>query len=151
MSLAIFAYKSGKGFTLIEILIVLALMSLAATVSILIGIDSISRSSAQSERDLAVTFLAAARTAALANVDQSPHGVHIGDDEFVLFSGALYDAANPLNRAYARESVIVVVGPEDVVFSPLSGAVETGAGTLTFTDAGQSATVDINAVGRIEW
>lgn len=141
----------ARAFTLIEVLIVVALLSAAASFSVLMGTDTIGRSVAIGERDLAVTFLETARTSALANVDESPHGLHIDSTSFVLFAGGTYNPSDLENRVYERESSVTVVGASDIVFNQLSGNVDTGAGTITFSDSAQSATLEVNHEGRIEW
>ncbi len=144
-------WTSSRGFTLIEVLIVVALLATAASFSILIGIDSIGRSVAISERDLAITFLETARTNALANVDESPHGLHIDATSFVLFTGTAYNPSDGKNRVYERAAAVTVTPTGDIVFTQLSGTVDTGAGTITFSDSAQSATLEVNKEGRIEW
>lgn len=140
-----------KGFTLIEVVFVIALIALAVSFSVLIGLDSVSRFVAIGERDLVVTFLVTARTHALTNVDEGAHGLHIDGASYVLFTGDSYDPGDPDNRSYVRDGAITITGPEDIIFEPLSGSVNTGTGTLIFTDNAQSAEIVINEEGRIEW
>src|SRR3989344_4820009 len=131
----------ARGFTLIEVLVVLALVAFIAGFGLLMGFNSISRGSVAQERDLFLTSLLGARARALANVNESPHGVHIEDDSFVLFEGNSYPGAN--HRILDRD--------DDIIFEQLSGNVVEGVGTIVLSDGAQSVTIDINGVGRIEW
>lgn len=140
-----------RGFTIIEVVITLGLLSIAGALTMLIGIDSIARSVVIRERDTVVTFLETARTKALANVNQASHGLHIDEDSFTLFNGNVFNSGDPTNRSYAREEAVSVSGPTDIVFDQLSGSVSAGAGTLVFADSTQSASIEVNEEGRIEW
>ncbi len=140
-----------RGFTFIELFITIALVSIAMSLTLIIGVDSVSRSVASGERDTVVTFLEVARTKALANVDEVPHGLHIDATHFTLFSGASFTAGASNNRSYERNAAVQVTGATDIVFNQLSGSVTMGTGTLTFTDGSHTATIDINSEGRIEW
>jgi prepilin-type N-terminal cleavage/methylation domain-containing protein len=141
----------ARGFTLIEVLLVIALLTIAAGATLIIGTDSIGRSTARSERDLVVTLLQTARAEAMANTDEVPHGLHVGSDAYFLFKGASYVSSDPTNRSYVKEDAVLVSGPTDIVFEQLSGSVTTGGGTLLFTDSGQTASTSVNAEGRIDW
>jgi prepilin-type N-terminal cleavage/methylation domain-containing protein len=141
----------GRGFTLIEVLIVIALLALAAGATLIIGTDSIGRATASRERDMVASLLHTARAEALANVDEKKHGVHVGSDSYVLFSGNSYSAGASDNREFPKEGAVTVSGPSDIIFDALSAKVGTGVGTLLFTDSAASASVSINAVGRIDW
>ena len=127
----------------------LALVAFIAGFGLLMGFNSISRGSVAQERDLFLTSLLGARARALANVNESPHGVHIEDDSFVLFEGNSYPGAN--HRILDRNDAISITPDDDIIFEQLSGNVVVGVGTIVLSDGAQSATIDINGVGRIEW
>ena len=144
--------KSAAGFTAIEILVVVGVVALIAAFGAIIGLDAIGRSSVGSERDLYVTLLSGARDRALANVNQSAHGVRAEADTFILFEGTSYNPSDPDNQPIGRTTGIAVSGPENIIFEQLSGnALPASVGTITFSDGVQSDSVEINARGRIEW
>ncbi|OHA27352.1 MAG: hypothetical protein A3C06_04175 [Candidatus Taylorbacteria bacterium RIFCSPHIGHO2_02_FULL_46_13] len=150
--------KSAGGFTLIEILVVTGLFAILVSVGAIMGFDSISRSTVQSERDLVVLMLTGARTRALANVNQLAQGMHVTPSEIILFEGSAYDSTDPNNRSTPRNSGIEVkngatppVDTFDVVFDQLSASVTMGVGIVTLSQGAQTDTIDINGQGRIEW
>jgi prepilin-type N-terminal cleavage/methylation domain-containing protein len=146
------ANSHAKGFTLIEVMITLGLLAAMASATIIMGVDGISRSVAIGERDAVVTLLETARTEALTNIDGKAHGVHIDATNFTLFTTASTYALRDTtkDRPYARTTgVTVSPSSADIIFTQLSGT--TTAITLTFTDIGNSASVDINIEGRIDW
>ncbi len=137
-----------RGFTLIEIIVVIALVGLIAAMGTIIGFDTLSRSSVHEERDLLVTLLTGVRAKALANVNQKAHGLQITADEFILFEGTPSDP----NARHVDRNANIQVDPGvlvDVVFEQLSGASDDK--TITLSQDNKSQTVEINAAGRIEW
>src|SRR5438876_578690 len=65
------------GFTLIEVMIVMAIFALLASLGLIIGMDFYRSYSFNSERNVALAVLRKARTEAMVNVDQAAHGVRI--------------------------------------------------------------------------
>lgn len=143
------------GFSLVEVIIVLALIAVIAGFGMSFSMSSITRVGAGSERDLLVSLLTQARARAIANVDESAHGVSIDTSthEYVTYakaggctkpttkstripmmSSATFDVK--LDRCFAQLSIQV---PPDMV------------GDTTITLAGQEYTVNVNTVGRIDW
>lgn len=142
----------AKGFTIIEILIVLGLIALLAGVGAVIGFDAVGRATAAGERDILVSLLVSARTKAMANVGEIEHGVYISPTEFILFDGASYGSSDPAtHRPVDRTGAVSVTGDTEVVFSQLSGGVAAGDRSITLTDGASDAVIDINSAGRIEW
>jgi prepilin-type N-terminal cleavage/methylation domain-containing protein len=144
--------SSARGFTLIEVVIVVALAAVIIAMGTIMGYDTLGRSSVHEERDLLVTLLTGARARALANVNEQEHGVHVAADSFVLFAvdaGDPYDPGDPANVAIERRGDAVVAGDDTVVFEQLSAAASPA--TITLTQGAASSTISINAAGRIEW
>ncbi len=143
-------HNTTYGFTLLEMLVVMGVVSVLFAMSAIAGIDTIARSTVASERDLLVSLLETARMQALANIHESPHGVHVSAATFVVFEGASFDPSDPLNRSVPRETAVSVSGSDDIIFEQLSGDV-TDEGVMTLSDSQSSMSIDINDNGRIEW
>jgi len=143
-------FSANRGFTLIEIMVVLGLVGVIAALSVAVSFNSLGRSSVHTERDTLVSLLWVARTKSLANVDQSAHGVHIEANTFTVFTGDTYSASDPKNRVTPRNTAISISGPSDIKFLQLTGDVA-GAGTITLSGVGSTQTIEINDAGRIEW
>jgi len=138
------------GFTLIETLVALALGATLLGSGFFITLSTMKKTSLIHERDLIVSLLLKARAEALANTDESPHGLHITPLTFVLFDGATYVATDPTNRVFPRQSVALLAGDDTVVFLPLHGNTNSEK-TITLTHESNTARIVINTYGRIEW
>lgn len=143
------------GFTLIEVLVVIGIFLLLAGLSLGIGVDTVRRATVGSERTVLVQLLERARSRAMNNIGNAPHGVVVTSTSFVLFEGATYVPASPLNESSPRSDEISVTGPTDpvtVVFDQLSGAVDAGeAGDIVLSNGAQTYTISLNTEGRIDW
>ena len=138
----------SSGFTLIETLTVIGLFLLLLSAGLVIGLDAISRSALINERDLVVLMLTGARTRALANVNETSHGVRIEADQVIVFEGA---PPGTNARTIERNSAIEVSPPDvEIVFEPLTAKVGP-SNSIILSENGKEAIIEINTEGRIEW
>lgn len=146
---------SEQGFSLVEVLVVIALFLVLAALTLGIGVDSVRRATVGSERTTLVQFLERARSRAMNNMGNVPHGVVVTPTDLVLFQGAVYSSTDPLNEVSPRSEGITITGPTDpvtVVFGQLSGVVASSqTGDLVLSNGEQTATIGINTAGRIDW
>lgn len=117
-----------KGFTLIEILVVLALGALVTTF-VALSFSKVNATEALDKNsDLVVSVLHEARAMTLSAVDDTRYGVHFDEDKAVLFRGAVYSAASATNVATTLNSQVGIRnislsgGGANVVFNRLTGA-----------------------------
>lgn len=143
--------QSENGFTLIEVLLVLALLIALSGVGLFYSVDSFRRTQFRAERDMVVSVLGQARAQSMANVDERPHGVHIDTSAYVLFSGSTYNAADPNNRSYPANATVSHSGMTDVVFEQVSGHATVTGGSLTFSHGASQSVITISNVGQINW
>lgn len=147
-----------RGFTFIELIIVVGLIGILLTFSMAVSFSSISRSSVIQERDLFVALLlTGTRAKAIANVNQTSHGIHIdnANNRYILFEGTTFSPSATTNRItpYTNPNITIhntAVG-DDIIFAQLSGNVLAGVGTLTFAVGSTTQEVEINSAGRINW
>lgn len=140
-----------KGFTLIEIIIVLAIFAGLSVMGLIIGIDAYSRYLFQSDLSKAATLLQKARSSALSNIGETSHGVYFGDPEkFILFRGASFATRDALfDRPVDKSKAVATTGLTEIAYTPLSGT--TTDGTVVLNDGIRSATIIINHEGLIDW
>lgn len=148
------SYQNNRGFTLLEVLIVLVLISVIMSFSWLIVRKS-SQSTIREARSVMVSYLVTARTEALYGRDSRTFGVRVETGRVELLS------ANPS----ATSSTILVIEHDDTAFrhividtsihefwfSPYSGRTNS-AGEVMLRDVRTevTASIDIGYEGSIE-
>ena len=145
--------KSGAGFTLLEVLIVFAIIGLLAAFGIVIGIDSYQRYNVRAERDLIVSLLEKARSEAVNNIGAQPHGLHFdpaSPAQYVLFRGNTFSAGSSFNLSLPRSQAVTVSGLTDIVFTQLGG-VPTVTPVPDIAVTGVHTHITINAEGGMNW
>ncbi len=146
--------RSKRGFTLIEVLIVLGIFILLAVSGLFMTLDAYRRYTFRSERDTIVSLLERARSEAMSNTDQTPHGFCFSnlDNEYILFEGINCEDVNIKKEITPALSDITLSGLPDtgVTFSPLSGQTN-WSGEITLTQGPNQTVININSEGLIEW
>jgi prepilin-type N-terminal cleavage/methylation domain-containing protein len=149
---------SDRGFTYMELLIVLAIAGVIISFSMVMGMGSVARSSVIEERDLFVSLLlTGARAEAIANVNQKAHGIHIDNPghTYVLFEGTAFSSSSPSNRStpFTNSTLSITAFPTttNIIFEQLSGDVISGTGTITIAGPGVDTKITLNDVGQIDW
>ena len=142
--------RSDKGFTFVEIIIVLGLLTMLAGFSVFIGLDGYRGYAFRTERAVLVSTLQKARAESLNNVNQSPHGVRFSTNDYVLFEGTDY-----LSRDSSKDETVTTSygvtfsGSPEIVFEQLSG--DSTDSSVALTDGIRTVTVSINGEGRISY
>lgn len=140
-----------SGFTLVEILVVVAIFAILAGIGLFMSFRSYQNSLYHSERDIAVALIEKARSQSMANVDQSPHGFCFSGGSYVVFEGT--DCATAaIKEMTPAGSGVALSGPPaaGVVFSQLSGN-PSWSGNMALTQGGNITTITINGEGMIDW
>lgn len=140
--------KALRAFTLFEVLIVIGILGVMALFTVGIDTRSISRSTASAESTELLQMLIHARSRAMNNEYQMPHGVYIDTNNFVLFRGNSYGSA-VATELTPRSTHVSAVGASEFVFTQLSGT--TSAQTVTLASGADSVDIDINETGAIAW
>lgn len=147
-------YVIKKGFTLIEILVVIGLLAVFASMGLSFSFDSYRGYLFRSEYTSAVNLLAQARNRAINNFNESSHGVLILDGEYRLFQ-APYEDDESTFQSFSRNNELTLTGPTEIIFEQVSGELETlcdgGPCTITFGYGLKTKSITINEVGGIIW
>ena len=145
--------KKERGFTLLEVVLVLALCSLLLTLGFFMSVQTLKGTYSRTDHSVIVSFLQAARSRAMSNIEQSSYGVCFIAPNYVLFKGAVCttDAtveSSPANPMVAsRSDFSHTFGA--TVFTQLSGTT-TGA-TITMLEDGRVRVIVITHEGNIIW
>ena len=145
-----------EGFSLIEVMVVLVIMTILLSMNLFFTSDTYQRTAFLSEKNTVITLLQTARTQALANTNQKPHGVAFHPDAYdgyVLFVGSDFAHADPSLSQFIPASypiTFVVSSLQEVVFEQISGDSNYDGKVIIF-DGNRNATtaITINYEGAI--
>jgi prepilin-type N-terminal cleavage/methylation domain-containing protein len=143
-----------KGFTLIEIVFVIALAALVFTFSASLGFDAFSRNYLRTEQDTLLSVLQKARNEAVSNLNDKRHGFRFDGVNYVIFEGDTYLPADPMNLIVEKNPAVNLSGSTEVIFERLTGdvlACDPTPCNITLTGGSDSITISINGQGRINW
>jgi prepilin-type N-terminal cleavage/methylation domain-containing protein len=140
-----------RGFTLIEIIVVIAIFTMIMSLGLFMTFDTYRGFSSRSERDTVVSLLTSARSAAMANINQTSWGICYIAPNYITFRGTTCTAGAATNIAVPTGGGVAVAGLylPGVVFTQLSGT--TTATTTTITQNGRTSTITVNYEGTITW
>jgi prepilin-type N-terminal cleavage/methylation domain-containing protein len=141
-----------RGFTLIEILTSVAILSVILGLGLFMSMDSYRAYLSRSERDTVVSLLERARSRAMANVHQTTWGMCYVAPNYIIFRGSTCVPGAATNEETPANPGAVIAGltsASPVVFAQLSGA--TAAATVTVTEGPRVSTITINHEGTIIW
>ncbi|MEK7195363.1 MAG: hypothetical protein AAB655_01570 [Patescibacteria group bacterium] len=143
--------ENRGGFTLIEALLVVALLVVIFGLSVGLNSNFYGTHALISERDNLVSLLRHARSLAMDNVGESSHGVFVSSNQYVLFNGDSYALRDPqYDVVFPRTSSVGAEGLPEVVFSPLEGNSGVSGTIAVFLGDGRSQ-IHINNEGAIGW
>ena len=142
---------SRLGFTIVELLVIMAIAVLIFIFTLGVGSDFYRNQSLISERDTVINLLRRARTKAMNNENQSNQGLSVSTTSYVLFSGDSYALRNAsYDEEFPRSGIINVSGPTEAVFAALEGTSNV-SGTISVSNSKDTANISVNYGGRITW
>lgn len=143
------------GFTLMEVLVVLGLLSIFATMGLAFSFDSYRGYVFRGEYTTAVNLLARARNRAINNFNESNHGVAITPTEYRLYATAIYNPNDDTTYESYPRGRAVSIPNIDIIFEELTGNSICGSTpcehSLTFGYNAQTKTITVNEAGGIMW
>jgi len=144
-------HKSGAGFTIMELVIVIGIFAVVLAFGLPIGLDSYRNYLLTSEQRNLVSILRRAENLSLANNGGLPHGVALGEGQYVLYQGSSYAVRNQaFDENYPRVSSVAVSSTPEINFLNLS-AMPSVTGTIVLSNGLRSLTITVNDQGAILW
>ncbi|MEK7664226.1 MAG: prepilin-type N-terminal cleavage/methylation domain-containing protein [Patescibacteria group bacterium] len=160
--------NQDKGFTLVELLVGIALLAIIVSLGLFLSFDFYRNFSVSSQANTIVSILQKARSQSLNNINQARHGVHFEDSsglKYILFECPAGIPCASYNLSYSGFEVKPAYGislanslPLDVIFDQLSGCLSSTVNdcsqsqiTITVNGGVNPYNININSEGRIDW
>lgn len=139
-----------NGFTLLEILIVISLISILASFVVSIGLDFYKSQQLETHSQGVLQTLRRAQLKAMSVELDSSFGVYLTDDNYTLFKGNSYAERDSQYDEVSDLPQVITLNnpPKEVVFSKFEGKPSL-IGNIILNSNGQSRRISINKVGRI--
>jgi type II secretion system protein H len=143
-------FKSGAGFTLLEVLLVIGLLGLLVALAIPFYQSFQVSSELDNVAQELVQTLRLAQAKAMASEGWQPFGVHLEENKFVLFQGPVYRADDPFNEETTVAGVLSIsYEHQETVFNAITGTtLNIGRISISSTNS-RSRNLIINELGVV--
>lgn len=151
--------KPLKGFTLIEVIMVVTL--LASTIGLVTAwtLTSLKRAELQSTTEVIVGILRKQQTSAMSSKGNLDHGIRLESDQYTIFAGPDYATSSANSRQtfsmpnqLTISNITLAGGGSDLIFNKASGeTAQDGTLSITHTSLSESMTISVNTLGLIDW
>lgn len=147
-----------KGFTVIEILLVLFLLTVSVSLTLLYYRSAQTNADLKNQVESFASYLRVEQSNAEAGLNDTSHGIHLEENSYFSFEGAAYDPMDVTNFEYPLPASIIIQninlngGGSDIVFTQPNGETS-NFGTLDFYSAASTTTktVTIKSNGVITY
>ena len=141
-----------KGFTLLEVLLVIALFGILLASMGSLASNSLPKNQLTLETDVVVSTLRRAQTRSISGYQDGLWGVYFTSWSMILFKGERYDLRDPVfDETHVFESSIRMSGLSEIVFEARQGQTQqVGTVMITQVSSGETKTLTINRNGRVQ-
>ncbi len=133
-----------KGFTLIEVLVSLTVLSIITAGGLAISFDAYRSSLVGTEADIFVHLLEQTRNQTLNNYQNSSQSLRITDSDFISLSNS-----SEINKT-ARNKSISISGPETISFT-IGHGTASASSTYVFSYGSHNKVISISQDGSISY
>jgi len=139
-----------KGFTLLELMLVVALGTVITALTVPVGIRFFQTQSLDESVDTLLSNLRRAEAQAMFQKNDSAFGIKFLTDSYVLFQGNSYASRiQSEDESFALASGVTASGIEEVVFAKLTGSPSV-TGTIAIASGSDSLSLNLNSQGKVE-
>ncbi len=140
-----------KGFTLFEVLIVVAIMTILFSLTIPLGLSFYRNQQLGVHSQGIVQVLRMAQLKSISAEDDSSFGVYLTNDNYILFKGSSYLTRDPqYDQNFNLPLIINVSGLREIIFSKLEGKPNVSGNIVLISDE-NSIKIHINEIGTISY
>lgn len=150
--------KKNKGYSLIEVLVVIGLLTLFAGLTVSTFVSFSNYQSIDKDIDVIVSYIDKARNQTINAKDDDQYGIKFASTTVTLFRGTSYIAGSSTNQVYtvsnkvSLSSLQLTGGVTSFYFLPISGK-PSATGTISYTltnSASTTKTITVYGSGLIE-
>lgn len=140
--------KRQRGLTLLELLMVLAIVVIIAGFSVPIGLSFLRNEGLISSANDLVMVMRIAQQYSIEGVEDTTYGVYMSGTSYTLFKGTSYAARDTSFDESFDVSGLYFSTTTEVVFQRVTGEPNAPV-TVELTDGNRVREVDVNAIGRV--
>lgn len=147
-----------KGFSIIEVMVVLALLALIFGASIFYYRDSLVRTDINTQAELMANTLRLLRSNAASGNVEEPNSIRLEESEYVKFFGSIYNPEDPDNitkelpEQIKIDNINLNGGGQEIIFSAPHGTTTNfGSFDVKAEQIDRSITININRIGSIDF
>ena len=141
-----------KGFSLIEVLLSISLMSFLSVSVYVVNIQFLQKNELQNATSILSDSLAYAQTSATTMRDDSDWGVHYNANQIVVFKGNVYSSRDMnYDQVYVVTQGINITGANDLVYKKYTGALQNPGNVVITSRNNETKTIQVNSVGAITY
>jgi prepilin-type N-terminal cleavage/methylation domain-containing protein len=141
----------ASGFTLIELLLVVAMLGLVAIFSLSLSTNFLWRTDLNSALSSTVANLRYAQILAQTETDDTDWGVHLEDNQLILFQGNDFINRDILKDEEYDLGSVSVSTPVDVIYQKFSGYPYENLSEINLTTNEDTVTLTVNKEGTIDY
>jgi prepilin-type N-terminal cleavage/methylation domain-containing protein len=139
------------GFTLIEVLVTITIMSILAVLSVTAYVTLQTSNDLDAAKNDVVQSLRRAQTLAQSSDGDTNWGVGVRSTTITLFKGTSYASRTvAFDEIFAMPTTITVSGVTDVVYAKFTGLPQS-TGTITLTASNKVVTINVNDKGTLTY
>jgi len=141
-----------KGFTLIELMIVIALIFMFSGLTLPVGFNFYQESTLKDQARNLENSLRKAQAMAMTGRGDSNAGVRIEEGQYIIFEGESYEKSRE-DMTIPLPIALLITGPKEIVFQKTTGLPiipEEKPIIITLTFGSNSQEININSQGKIE-
>ncbi len=150
--------KSRRGFSLIELIIVISIATILTSISITTFFSVSEQQSLEKDVNYAIALVEKARLQTVNAKNNSQFGVRFASSSITVFQGSTYTAGSPTNTIFTFSpkveisSILLSGGTQSTVFELITGK-SNATGTVSFrlkTKQNASSTIVVYKTGLVE-
>ena len=149
--------KSRRGFSLIELIIVISIATILTSISITTFFSVSEQQSLEKDVNYAIALVEKARLQTVNAKNNSQFGVRFASSSITVFQGSTYTAGSPTNTIFTLSpkveisSILLSGGAQSTVFELITGK-SNATGTVSFRLKTQNAssTIVVYKTGLVE-